>query len=41
LLDNKGKKLAQPRGYTPEVDTYRKFLDEGVCRYKKRKEWFR
>ncbi len=38
LLDNKGKKLAQPRGYTPEVDTYRKFLDEGVCRYKKRKE---
>jgi len=37
LLDNEGKLLAQPRGYTPDVDTYVKFLDEGLCRYEKRK----
>jgi thiol:disulfide interchange protein DsbD len=37
LLDNSGKILAQPRGYTPDVDTYVKFLDEGLCRYEKRK----
>jgi thiol:disulfide interchange protein len=36
LLDNQGKILAQPRGYTPQVDTYLSFLDEGLCRYKKR-----
>lgn len=36
LLDNKGKILAQPRGYTPDVDTYVKFLDEGLCRFDKR-----
>jgi thiol:disulfide interchange protein DsbD len=36
LLDNNGKILAQPRGYTPEVDTYVKFLDEGLCRFEKR-----
>lgn len=38
LLDNNGKILAQPRGYTPDVDTYVKFLDEGLCRYDKRKK---
>lgn len=37
LLDNNAKKLAQPRGYTPDIDTYKKFLDEGICRYKSRK----
>ena len=37
LLDNNGKILAQPHGYTPDVDTYVKFLDEGKCRYAKRK----
>ncbi len=37
LLDNNGKKLAHPRGYTPETDTYKKFLDEGLCRYELRK----
>lgn len=37
LLDNNGKILAQPRGYTPDIDTYVKFLDEGLCRYEKRK----
>ena len=37
LLDNNGKMLAQPHGYTPDVDTYVKFLDEGKCRYEKRK----
>ena len=38
LLDNKGKLLAHPRGYTPDVDTYADFLEEGVCRYDKRKK---
>jgi thiol:disulfide interchange protein DsbD len=37
LLDNKGKILANPRGYTPEVKTYLSFLNEGLCRYDKRK----
>ena len=36
LLDNNGKILAHPRGYTPDVATYVKFLDEGVCRNEKR-----
>ncbi len=36
LLDNNGKLLAHPRGYTPEIDLYTKYLDEGLCRYKKR-----
>ncbi len=37
LLDNNGKILAQQRGYTPDVDLYLKFLDEGLCRFEKRK----
>ena len=37
LLDNNGKILAQQRGYTPDIDTYVKFLDEGLCRFDKRK----
>jgi thiol:disulfide interchange protein DsbD len=37
LLDNKGKILAKPRGYTPDINTYLSFLDEGLCRYDKRK----
>ncbi len=37
LLDNNGKLLAQPRGYTPDITTYTAFLDEGLCRYEKRK----
>jgi thiol:disulfide interchange protein len=37
LLDNKGKILAKPRGYTPDVKQYLSFLDEGLCRYQKRK----
>ncbi len=36
LLDHNGKLLANPRGYTPDVDTYSKFLDEGICRFRKR-----
>ena len=36
LLDNNGKLLATPRGYTPDIDTYASFLDEGLCRYSKR-----
>jgi thiol:disulfide interchange protein DsbD len=37
LLDNDGKLLATPRGYTPDIDTYAAFLDEGLCRFDKRK----
>lgn len=36
LLDTKGNLLARPRGYTPEVKTYIKFLDEGLCRFRSR-----
>ena len=36
LLDNKGNILAEPKGYTPDIQTYANFLDEGLCRYKKR-----
>ena len=36
LLDHDGKLLAVPRGYTPEADEYRKFLEEGICRFKSR-----
>jgi thiol:disulfide interchange protein len=34
LLDNEGKMLAEPRSYTPNVEEYTKFLEEGLCRYK-------
>ncbi|MFI5218206.1 MAG: protein-disulfide reductase DsbD family protein [Bacteroidia bacterium] len=37
LLDNNEKLLAKPRGYTPDITTYTQFLDEGLCRYEKRK----
>ncbi|MEY4594707.1 MAG: hypothetical protein RIQ47_1117 [Bacteroidota bacterium] len=37
LLDNDGNLLATPRGYTPDIDTYAAFLDEGLCRFDKRK----
>ena len=37
LLDNKGKILATPRGYTPDIKTYLTYLDEGLCRYERRK----
>jgi len=37
LLDNKGKELAHPRGYTPDIKQYLSYLDEGLCRYEKRK----
>lgn len=36
LLDNSGKLLAKPRGYTPDIKIYTKFLDEGLCRFEKR-----
>ncbi|TND09230.1 MAG: proteiN-disulfide reductase [Bacteroidetes bacterium] len=38
LLDNGGKVLARPRGYTPEADEYNSFLEAGLCRYKLRME---
>ncbi len=34
LLDNEGKMLAEPKSYTPNVDEYTKFLEEGLCRFK-------
>jgi thiol:disulfide interchange protein DsbD len=37
LLDNKSNLLAVPRGYTPDITTYTHYLDEGLCRYEKRK----
>lgn len=37
LLDHAGKLLASPRGYTPDVEIYNQFLEEGLCRWKKRK----
>jgi len=37
LLDNKGKVLAKPRGYTPDIKQYLSYLDEGLCRFEKRK----
>ncbi len=36
LLDNSGNILAQPRGYTPDIQAYTGFLEEGLCRYQKR-----
>ena len=36
LVDNNGKLLAVPKSYTPDVDEYNKFLEEGLCRYKAR-----
>lgn len=38
LLDHQGKILAEPRGYTPDIKTYTKYLDEGLCRFEKRKK---
>lgn len=37
LLDNDGKLLVTPRGYTADVPTYVEFLDEGLRNYKNRK----
>lgn len=36
LLDHQGKLLASPVGYTPDAETYRKYLEEGKCRFKGR-----
>jgi thiol:disulfide interchange protein DsbD len=36
LVDNNGKLLAVPKSYTPDVEEYNKFLEEGLCRYKSR-----
>jgi thiol:disulfide interchange protein DsbD len=38
LLDHQGKLLAEPRGYTPDVDEYAKYLEEGLCRWTGRKK---
>lgn len=37
LLDHQGKLLALPRGYTPDAGEYKRFLEEGLCRFDKRK----
>lgn len=36
LLDHQGLLLAEPVGYTPEVERYKQFLEEGKCRFKNR-----
>ncbi len=36
LLDCNGRMLARPRGYTPDAAQYLNFLDEGLCRLRKR-----
>jgi thiol:disulfide interchange protein DsbD len=37
LVDNAGKLLAPPRGYTPDAAEYSAFLEKGVLEYEKRK----
>jgi len=37
LIDNNTKLLARPVGYTPKVEEYKEYLEEGLCRYQKRK----
>ncbi len=36
LVDNNGKLLAVPKSYTPNIEEYNTFLEEGLCRYKSR-----
>lgn len=36
LLDMDEKPLAVPRGYTPNIEEYNNYLEEGLCRFKKR-----
>ena len=36
LIDTDMNLLANPRGYTPSADEYRRFLDEGLCRFGKK-----
>lgn len=38
LVDNSGKILAKPRGYTPDAGEYVRFLETGLKRYELRKE---
>ncbi|MEP7263754.1 MAG: cytochrome c biogenesis protein CcdA [Bacteroidota bacterium] len=36
LIDHKEKKLAKPwSGFDPDIDKYKKFLEEGICRFRK------
>lgn len=36
LLDNEGKLLTSPRAYTADIETYVKFLDDGIKEFKSR-----
>lgn len=36
LLDHQGKLLANPVGYTPDAVVYKKYLEEGKCRFRGR-----
>lgn len=36
LLDNEGKLLTAPRAYTADIETYIKFLDDGIKEFKSR-----
>ncbi len=35
VLDNEGNNLNEPVGYTPDVDTYKQWLENGINAYKK------
>jgi thiol:disulfide interchange protein DsbD len=35
LLDANGKMLAAPKSYTPDINEYNLFLEEGICRFNK------
>ena len=37
LVDNKGKMMQPPRGYTPDATEYADFLEKGLIEYEKRK----
>lgn len=36
LLDNEGNKLLEPRGYTPDHQVYRSYLQKGLTKYSQR-----
>ncbi len=35
ILDSAGKDISKPVGYTPEVDEYKKWLEDGISKFKK------
>lgn len=35
ILDDEGKDISSPVGYTPDVEVYKKWLEEGIAKFKK------